>query len=53
MVYGTARKHPHPAGEDCIGMSLHHEDLKIRPIIDQQDRRCGPNGNLFGDNVSH
>ena len=53
MIYGTARKHPHTAGEDGIGVSLHHEDLKIGSIIDQQDRGCGSNGNLFGNNLDH
>ena len=39
IIHGTAREYPHAAGELHIRISLHHKNLQVRTVVDQQERR--------------
>lgn len=52
-VDGAARKDPHATGEYSIGMSLHHEELQVRPVIDEHHRGGWPDLNLLWVVIVH
>ena len=39
-IHRTTRKHPHTAGKGCVGIPLHHKNLQIRLVVNQNHRCC-------------